>query len=164
MQQIDLHPLTAAAFLPFGQVIQTEGADHYAINAGMTERYHDLAAVELTGANPRPLISIFRGQPYQLPLPLKMMERHPLGSQAFYPLSAIPFVVVVAPDNNGQPGRPLAFITAPGQGINIAQNVWHGVLTPLQQTCDFVVIDRGGDGNNLEEHHFSTPYLIAATT
>jgi ureidoglycolate lyase len=161
---IAVEPLTREAFRPFGQVIAVDCSEHFLINAGMTERYNDLAAVELAGPNPRPLISIFRGQPYTLPLQLTLVERHPFGSQAFYPLSDRPFLVVVAPDDAGTPGRPRAFLTAPGQGVNIARNTWHGVLTPLAAVSDFLVVDRGGDGNNLEEHTFTEPYLIVPST
>ena len=159
---IVVEPLTREAFAPFGQVIETEGAQHYPINNGMTERYHDLAKVELAGTDPRPLISFFRGQPYALPLELRLVERHPLGSQAFYPLSDRPFLVIVALDDAAIPGTPRAFLTAPGQGVNIAINTWHGVLTPLGAVSDFIVIDRGGDGSNLEEHSFDVPYLVVA--
>jgi ureidoglycolate lyase len=156
-------PLTREAFAPFGQVIETAGAHHYPINAGNCERYHDLARVELGGVHPRPLISIIHGRHYTLPLTLKMVERHPLGSQAFYPLSSHPFLVVVAPDESGTPGTPRVFITGPGQGINIAMNTWHGVLTPLVADADFLCVDRGGEGNNLEEHVFATPWTVQAT-
>jgi ureidoglycolate lyase len=155
-----IEPLTQQAYAPFGQVIETEGAHHYPINGGMTERYHDLAKVELGGVHPRPLISIARGQPYALPLTLSMVERHPLGSQAFYPLTQRPFLSIVAPDEGGIPGRPRAFLAAPGQGINMAMNTWHAVLTPLGETSDFLIIDRGGEGNNLEEYFFDEPYLV----
>ena len=155
-------PLTTEAFAPFGQVIQTEQAEHYPINLGMTERYHDLARIELAGDAARPLISIFRGRPYALPLDLLMMERHPLGSQAFIPLSRHPWLVIVAQDNRGEPTRLRAFRPSPGQGVNIAINVWHGVLTPLEKTGDFLVVDRGSEGNNLEEHHFERPWTIVA--
>ena len=132
---IHIEPLTREAYAPFGQVIETEGAHHYPINGGMTERYHDLAKVELGGVHPRPLVSIARGRHYDLPLTLKMVERHPLGSQAFYPLSQRPFLSIVAPDESGTPGVPRAFLAAPGQGINMAMNTWHAVLTPLGETC-----------------------------
>lgn len=157
---IFIEPLTRAAYAPFGEVIETAGAQHYPINAGMTERYHDLAKVELGGVHARPLVSIARGQHYELPLTLNMVERHPLGSQAFHPLTQRPFLSIVAPDEGGVPGRPRAFLTAPGQGINMAMNIWHGVLTPLGETSDFLIIDRGGEGNNLEEYFFEEPYLI----
>jgi ureidoglycolate lyase len=157
---IFIEPLTSAAFAPFGQVIERQGAHHYPINAGMTERYHDLARVELGGVHPRPLISIFRGRPYALPLPLRLVERHPLGSQAFYPLTDRPWLVIVAEDEGGTPTRLRAFRPAPGQGVNIAMNTWHGVLTPLEVESDYLVVDRGGEGNNLEEHHFDTAWTI----
>lgn len=155
-------PLTREAFASFGQVIEIEGAHHYPINAGNCERYHDLARVELGGVHARPLISIFSAKHFVLPLTLTLVERHPLGSQAFYPLSANPFLVVVAPDEHGTPGTPRAFLTAPGQGVNIAMNIWHGVLTPLVADAQFIVVDRGGEGNNLEEHLYAEPWLIQA--
>ena len=161
---IHAEPLTRGAFAPFGQVIETADAHHYPINNGTTERFHDLAHIELGGVNSRPLISILRGQKQALPYTLKLVERHPFGSQAFYPLSSHPFLVIVAPDVNGAPGTPRAFLTGPGQGINIGMNVWHGVLTPLEAVSDFLVVDRGGDGNNLEEHHFAEPWTIVAGT
>lgn len=162
MSALAIEPLSAPAFTPFGQVIELEGAHHYPINNGMTERYHDLARIELGGAHPRPLISIFRGQPYALPLQLKMVERHPLGSQAFYPLGPANWLVIVAEDQGGEPVRLRVFRPGPGQGINIALNVWHGVLTVLDAPADFLVVDRGGDGSNLEEHYFDTPFTIPA--
>lgn len=161
-RRITVEPLNRGAFIPFGQVIETEGAQHYPINAGMTERFHDLARIELAGPAARPLISIFRGQPYALPLTLRMVERHPLGSQSFFPLSPRPYLVVVAPETPDGPGIPRAFLAAPGQGVNIGMNTWHGVLTPLEATSDFLVVDRGGEGNNLEEYSFQVPYEIVA--
>src|SRR5690606_26513258 len=102
---------------------------------------HDLARVELGGTDARPLISLFRGQPYSLPLALKLVERHPLGSQAFYPLSNSPWLVIVAEDEGGVPVRLRAFAPAPGQGVNIAMNTWHGLLTPLEREADYLVVD-----------------------
>lgn len=160
MKTIVIEPLTPETYAPFGQVIQIEGAQHFPINRGMTERYHDLAKVELGGLHPRPLISIARGKPYELPLKLEMVERHPLGSQAFYPLSDRPFLSIVAPDAGGVPGMPRAFLAGPGQGVNMAMNCWHAVLTPLSAISDFLIIDRGGEGENLEEYYLEEPYLI----
>lgn len=160
MMRIVAEPLTREAFAPFGDVIETEGAHSFPINSGMTTRFHDLARVEARGENARILISIFRGQPYEFPLTLKMVERHPLGSQAFMPLSPDPFLVVVCPDEAGKPGFPKAFITRPKQGVNYATNIWHAVLTPIRREQEFLVVDRGGDGNNLEEFFFSQPYEV----
>lgn len=160
MKTIDIRPLTREAFAPFGDVLETDGAPSFPINAGKCVRYHDLAKVETTGKKARPMISLLRGEPYPLPLELNMVERHPLGSQAFIPLSEHPFLVVVAEETADGPGQPIAFKTAPGQGVNIGRNVWHGILTPLEGISEFAVVDRGGEGINLEEHFYKTPFLI----
>ena len=153
-------PLTREAFAPYGDVIETDGATHYPINNGKCERYHDLATVEAAGPGARAIVSIFKGTPYQLPLKLTMVERHPFGSQAFMPLSPAPFLVVVCHDGPNGPGEPHAFVTAPGQGVSYPRNRWHAVLTPIGARQDFLVVDRGGDGDNLEEHLFDEPYEI----
>ncbi len=160
MKTIEIRPLTREAFAPFGEVLETEGAPSFPINAGKCVRYHDLARIETTGEKARPMISLLRGEPYPLPLELTMVERHPLGSQAFIPLSEHPFLVVVAEETADGPGEPIAFRTAPGQGVNIGRNIWHGILTPLDGISDFAVVDRGGEGINLEEHFYEQPFLI----
>jgi ureidoglycolate lyase len=160
VERIAIEPLTREAFAPFGDVIEMEGAASFPINAGKCTRFHDLARIETAGDNARPIVSLLRGEPYALPLELGMVERHPFGSQAFVPLSAHPFLVVVAEETGNGPGRPLAFRTSPGQGVNIAMNVWHGILTPLEGTSDFLVVDRAGDGTNLAEHFFAEAYLV----
>jgi len=153
-------PLTREAFAPFGDVLDTDWQERFHINAGMAERFHDMAKVEAIGPQAKVIISIFRGNPYPFPLQLKLVERHPLGSQAFMPLSPAPFLVVVCPDGPDGPGQPQAFLTAPGQGVNYHRNVWHAVLTPIGGPQDFLVVDRGGDGNNLEEFVFEEPFEI----
>ncbi len=159
-RKIVVQPLNAQAFKKYGDVIEKEGATRFDINNGLCMRYHDLANVEISGPQARSMISILTGEPYTLPLYLPMVERHPLGSQAFVPITDNPFLVVVCDDHDGVPGVPKAFITSRRQGVNIGQNVWHGVLTPLIGVSDFVVIDRGGEGNNLEEYFFETPYSV----
>lgn len=162
MKIVKVQPLTREAFAPFGDVIETDGAKHYPINRGMCERYHDMARVEIAGPAARQLISIAVSKPVSLPLELTMVERHPLGSQAFYPLSSEPFLVVVAKDEDGIPGQPHAFHTNGKQGVNYPINTWHGVLTPLDKDQSFLIVDRGGDGVNLEEHFYAEKFLIEA--
>ncbi len=159
MQKIKIHPLTSAAFAPFGDVLALRDAPDKIINQGLCGRHHDLAALDF-GMDARAGISLFDAQPRSLPYQLDMMERHPDGSQAFVPMTAHPFLVIVAPDNGGQPGLPLAFRTAAHQGINFHRGTWHGVLTPLAAPGLFAVVDRIGKTPNLEEHWFDTPYLI----
>jgi len=157
---ITAQPLTRESFAPFGDVIDTGGDNHYPINGGKCERYHALARPEATGPAGHTLISIFKATHYEFPLKLAMVERHPFGSQAFMPLSPRPFIVVVCHDEGGKPGEPHAFMTQPGQGVNYPRNLWHGVLTPIGEAQDFLVIDRGGEGNNLEEFFFPEPYEV----
>ncbi len=155
---LQLHPLTADAFAPFGDVIEVAGDVDKYINQGKCARYHDRALLDFSDG--RAGISVFQSEVTEPPISLEMVERHPEGSQAFLPLLGKPFVVVVAPDRGGKPGRPLAFRTAPGQGVNYHRGVWHGVLTPLHPPGLFAVVDRIGKGSNLEEHWFEAPYVI----
>lgn len=129
------------------------------INAGRCGRHHDLAQLDF-GINGRAGISVFDAEPCSFPHTLDMMERHPEGSQAFLPLSGHPFLICVAPENQGAPGKPLAFLTAPYQGINVHRGVWHGVLTPLARPGLFAVIDRIGPTPNLEEALLSPAYVV----
>lgn len=157
-QIIHIEELTANAFLPFGDVLDVSGDPDKIINQGMCGRYHDRANVDVTDGKAG--VSLFSAQARSLPLVLDLVERHPDGSQAFLPMSSDPFLVVVAPDENGKPGRPRVFKTAAGQGINYHRGTWHGVLTPLHAPGLFAVIDRIGDGPNLEEHWFEVPFMI----
>lgn len=153
-------PLTAEAFADFGDVLEATGAPDKIINQRRCGRFHDRARLDFDDG--RAGISLFKAEARQYPITLDMVERHPQGSQAFLPMSADPFLVIVAPDMNGAPDRPQVFVTNPGQGVNYHRGVWHGVLTPLARPGLFGVIDRIGAGTNLQEHWFDTPYMIQA--
>lgn len=153
-------PLTAEAFAPFGDVLEATGAPDRMINEGLCGRYHDRARLDF-GPGGRSGISLFKAEPRALPYRLTLLERHPLGSQAFIPMAPEPFLVIVAPDAGGKPGAPRAFLTAPGQAINFLRGTWHGVLTPLAPPGLFAVIDRIGEGVNLEEYRLADPIDIA---
>ncbi len=157
-REIVPRPLTAEAFAPFGDVLEAAGQPDRIINQGLCGRHHDLAALEFDGG--RAGISLFDARPRSLPYRLDMVERHPEGSQAFLPMAMAPFLVVVAADGDGAPTQPLAFLTSPGQGVNYARGVWHGVLTPLIEPGLFAVVDRIGEGPNLEEHWFDDPWTV----
>jgi len=160
--ELAIEPLTAERFAAFGDVIALSEMPDFVINQGYCNRFHDLARLESLGAGARLGISLFQSQRRTSPYMLDMMERHPLGSQAFLPMSMDPFLVTVAPDEGGRPGRPLAFMTAPGQGVNYHAGTWHGVLTALHGPGLFAVIDRvAGAGENLEEYWFEAPYSVA---
>jgi ureidoglycolate lyase len=151
-------PLTAAAFAPFGDVLDASGSPDRMINAGLCGRYHDRARLDFSDG--RAGVSIFDAAPRGLPYDFDLVERHPDGSQCFIPMTQQGFLVIVAPDAGGRPGTPLAFVTAPGQAINLHRGIWHGVLTPLHAPGLFAVVDRIGDGANLEEFRYPQPYTV----
>jgi len=159
-REIAPEPLTAPAFAVFGDVLEA-GAEPMMINAGRCERHDDLARLAFPDGG-HAKISLFRSEGVSLPLDLDLLERHPLGSQAFLPASATPLLVTVAEDEGGRPGSPRAFLGSPGQGINLLPGIWHGVLTPLGPAADVWVVDRAGPGANLEEHRVATPWRIVA--
>ncbi|MEM1161895.1 MAG: ureidoglycolate lyase [Pseudomonadota bacterium] len=147
MRTITPEPLTREAFAPFGEVIQTDGAHQFDINSGTTTRFHALATAEV-GAEARAILSIFRGR-RRPALTIEMLECHPLGSQAFMPLSNDDWLVVVAEEPNVQSLR--CFRAAGNQGVSYAPAVWHHPLLVLGESQDFLVVDRLGPGENLQE-------------
>lgn len=152
MLKLTATPLTAEAFAPFGDVIDARNAASFPINAGRTQRHHDLAKVETLGENAHTLINIFVSQPITLPLELTFLERHPQGSQAFMPLHEERFIVVVAtPGEHINSDDVRAFVTDGHQGVNYRAGTWHAVQSVLEREGEFLVVDRGGDGNNCEE-------------
>ena len=156
--ELQTQPLTTNAFRAFGEIIDATGEPDKIINQGLCGRYHDLAKLDFTSGKAG--ISVFNAEARSLPFKLEMMERHPEGSQAFIPMHQYPFLIIVSHDKNGVPDTPISFISKPGQGINIFKNTWHGVLCPLHSQGLFAVIDRIGEGPNLEEHWFKKVWTI----
>lgn len=156
--EIVAEPLTREAFAPFGEVIDAHGASSFPINQGRTERFHALATVELLGAGANGILSIFRGQPLE-PLEIDLMERHPLGSQAFIPLNHQPFLAVVAPAGEFDEAAVRAFVVQGHQGVNYRAGTWHAPLLPLFANSDYLVVDRQGPGDNCDEVVLSAPIV-----
>lgn len=157
-------PLTATAFAPFGDVIETAGHTPRLINEGTSQRFDDLAAVDVLENGGRPLISIFKATPRPLPFHVKGLERHPLSSQAFYPLDGLPFLVVVAePGSAPWAKRIRAFQAAGNQGVSYRRNTWHHALLALGRTCHFLVIDRGGSEQNCDEVVVDPAVVVTAS-
>ena len=155
MKILKLEPLTSEAFAAFGEVIETAGKQSYEINYGMADRYHALAKVETGSTEGYPVISLVESKKYEMPQKVKIVERHPLGSQAFIPRDKTPFIVVVAkPGDLVQADELRAFITNGEQGINYHAGVWHGLLLTPFAAMSFICVDRAGAGDNCEEFHF----------
>ena len=161
-------PLTAEAFAPFGDVVQV-GDGPIMINEGTTERHHKLSMVELDGPQGQSvvdgekaaIINIFRAQPRPMPMPIKMMERHPLGSQAFLPTNDKPYLVLVCLGEKAPDPETLKLFLVEGSspsvtGVSYKANCWHHPLLALNEVTDFWVVDRMGPSNNLEEQDFDS--------
>lgn len=152
MPELVPEPLTADAFRPYGEVLDLRVANTLAINQGLTTRFHDLARIETRGSDARVLLNVFRSRPIALPHPVAILERHPLGSQAFLPTGFARILVLVALGDQAPDPATIRLFAGDGhQGVNYAPNTWHHYQMVLDSTADFVVVDRGGAGNNLEE-------------
>lgn len=149
-------PLTSEAFCAFGDVIEASAkVNHFTINDGFTQRYHDLAKVDVNDADAdhnkgHAIVSIFRTKPLAQPIAIKMMERHPYGSQAFIPMGQNPYLIVVAPAGEFDISKIEVFIANANQGVNYHKGTWHHFCLALTSESDFLVVDRGGKGDNCE--------------
>lgn len=144
-------PLTGDAFASFGAVIEADHARSHVINQGRTRRFHALAGAD-PGDGGRAILSIFRGTPWPRPPRIEMLERHPLAAQAFVPMQRHPWIAVVA--ERPEPEACRAFLCRGDQGLQYARGVWHHPLIVLAPTHDFLIVDREGPGDNLEEQWF----------
>ena len=150
-QIISPKPLTSEAFCVFGDVIEaSQNVDNFAINDGFTQRYHDLAKLDINDKQGHAIVSIFRSTPLAQPIAINMMERHPYGSQAFIPMGQNPYLVVVAPAGEFDIDNIEVFIANANQGVNYHKGTWHHFCLALNGESDFLVIDRGGKGDNCD--------------
>ncbi len=153
-EAMPIQPLTQAAFAPFGDVVEFAGSDFYPINNGMADRYHALAEVELDGEQARAIISLVASRQFDMPRQVDHLEYHPFGSQAFLPLDASPFIVVVSPAADKPDLAELrAFVTDGKQGINYRLGTWHHVLLTPYAPMRFICVDRAGPGHNCIDYH-----------
>ena len=159
-RRLEPRPLTAAAFQAFGDVIEGGGAEEL-INAGTTRQFADLARVDVAPRDGRVRVSIYRVTPYALPLEIRMLERHPLGSQLFMPLHGEPFLIVTAaPSESFDIGDVHAFVTNGRQGVNYRPGTWHHPVIALRNPSEFLVIDRAGPGSNCDERPVAAGALV----
>jgi ureidoglycolate lyase len=150
MQTIDIEPLTKSAFAEFGDVIDGQDVAWIEINQGFARRVNDLASIDVSDGGGSVNISLFTAKARPQPIAVSMMERHPLGSQLFYPLQDSPWLVLVCADPSDRRSYR-AFRATGQQGVNYAKGVWHHPLLVLADNQRFIVVDRVGPGDNLQE-------------
>lgn len=163
-QVLPIQHMDSEAFRPFGELVPLDGsAQSFEINGGRAIRHFDIATVDVDAKLDRAFVSVFAAQPHPDAFEIEMLERHPLGSQAFIPLCPADWVVIVAPESSGGgPGDPIAFRPEAGYGVNIVRGVWH---YPLISRCraSFLVVDGGIEEENLEICRFDAPRWRIAT-
>ena len=163
MLELSARPLNKATFAAFGEVIELVDAQQIQINDGLTTRFHDLFTIDVNDVGGKPIVSLFRSAPLPLPHRVRVMERHPHGSQAFLPLDQLPFLILVAADVTPVTAADLSlFITNGQQGVNFYKNTWHHFQIVLDEQRDFIVVDRGGAGDNLQETRIEDEVWIPA--
>ncbi len=154
-------PLTAAAFAPFGRVIEaSDAAERIEINQGHAVRYDQLATLDVGDGGGVGAISLFRARPLA-ELVLRVFERHPLGSQSFMPLGGRDYLVAVAPAGEFDAGAVRVFRAGAHQGVHYTKGVWHHFLLVLEES-DFLVVDRAGPGDNCDEIALEEPIRVSA--
>ena len=150
MHVLRSEPLTKAAFAGFGDVVESDGTAPVTINQGFAQRFNDLATIDVSAQGGETNVSLFVGQPRPHPIAILLMERHPLGSQLFFPLQDRPWLILVCHDPHDIASY-CAFTATGRQGVNYARNVWHHPLLVFDASSRFLIVDRKGPGNNLEE-------------
>jgi ureidoglycolate lyase len=151
-----IEKLTKQAFAPFGDVIEIDGAEQRQINQGFATRFHDLTHIDV--GDGEAIISIFAALPRPQPIAIKLMERHPLGSQLFYPLQNEDWYVLVC-ENPHNENSYRAFQASGVQGVSYKRNAWHHPLLVMNESS-FIIVDRKGAGDNLEEVWLEKPLRL----
>ena len=141
--------ITKENFSKFGDMITTENIKPLEINNGYAKRFDEIAKIDTSSENGETTISIFSALKRSFPIKIDMMEKHPLGSQAFIPMKETTFLTLVAPEGEKPDIEKIeSFIVPKGIGVNYKANVWHFPLISTED-MNFLVVDRKGSGDNL---------------
>ena len=142
-------PINKENFKKFGDMITTTDIKPIEINEGYAKRFDGIANLDTSKDNGETTISIFSALKRSFPMKIDMMEKHPLGSQAFIPMKQTTFLVLVAPEGNKPDLNKIeAFIVPPEIGVNYNPGIWHFPLIATED-MNFLVVDRKGSGDNL---------------
>ena len=149
MNVIKAKKITKKNFSKFGQLIDTSKKNSISINDGYAKRFDNLINIDTSKKRGKAIVSIFKAKKRRFPMKIDMMEKHPLGSQAFIPMKETTFLVFVAPKEEKLDLNKIeAFIIPPGIGVNYNPGTWHFPLISTED-MNFLVVDRKGSGDNL---------------
>ena len=152
--------ITRANFAAYGDLISSNDIKPMDINAGYAKRFDNLANINTSKDGGKTILSIFSAIKRNFPMKIDMMEKHPLGSQAFIPMNETTFFCFVAPPGESPEIDKLqSFIIPPKTGINYKPGIWHFPLISTEDT-DFLVIDRKGNSENLVIHKFDKEKVV----
>ena len=141
--------ITKENFFNFGDMITTDNLKSIQINNGFAKRFDGIANLNTSQDNGETTISIFSALKRSFPMKIDMMEKHPLGSQAFIPMKETTFLAFVAPQGDKPDLKKIeSFIIPRGIGINYKPGTWHFPLISTED-MNFLVVDRKGPGDNL---------------
>ena len=152
--------ITRENFAIYGDLISSNSIKPIDINAGYAKRFNDLAKINTSKDKGETIISIFSALKRSFPMKIDMMEKHPLGSQAFVPMKETIFLTFVAPPGEVPEIKKIqSFIIPPKMGVNYKPGIWHFPLISTEDT-NFLVIDRKGSGKNLVIHKFDKEEIV----
>ncbi len=136
-------PVSAEAFAPDGKVLDKAAATTFNINDGYAVRYDSLAVAEIQDGTAQ--LAIFSAKKRAYPMEIDMMERHPLGTQAFYPLQAVAWYAIVSNAEVPAADNLTAFSVPADVGLQYNRNIWHYPLLIEADSQDFLIMDYSGD-------------------
>ena len=152
--------ITRENFASYGELISSDNIKSIDINAGYAKRFDNLANINTSRNEGKTIVSIFSAIKRTFPMKIDMMEKHPLGSQAFIPMKETTFIAFVAPlGEKPEINKIESFIISPGKGINYKPGIWHFPLVSTED-MNFLVVDRKGAGNNLIIYNFKKEKVI----
>ena len=152
--------ITRSNFAAYGDLISSNDIKPMNINDGYAKRFNNLAYINTWQDEGKTIVSIFSALKRTFPMKIDMMEKHPLGSQAFIPMNTTTFLCFVAPPGESpEIDKIQSFIIPPKTGINYKPGIWHFPLISTEDT-DFLVIDRKGNSENLVIHKFDKEKVV----
>ena len=144
--------ITRKNFQKFGDLISVKKKKSININDGYAKRFDNLCRINTSSKRGKTIMSIFSAKKRKFPMNINMMEKHPLGSQAFIPMKETTFLAFVAPEGDKPDLTKIeSFIIPKGIGINYNPGIWHFPLISTED-MNFLVVDRLGEGDNLVLH------------